>query len=146
MFIVLGCRDKKTLRMRTMKAAALASKQIGSLVLVTGNPKSTTLMVEMLAKTPICRRVKSEPNARTTAEMALLAASYIPESRRSDVTLVTSTLHAPRAKMLFEARLGVSCRVVAVERSGLKLEAEEERRREDKKIEHITVLKSIFQE
>ena len=47
--------------------------------------------------------------------------------------------------MLFEARLGVACRVVAVERSGLKLAEEEERRREDKKIEQLVVLKSIFQ-
>lgn len=142
--IVIGCRDKKTLRMRTMRAAGLARKQIGSRVLIMGNSKTTKAMAELLSTTPICRRVSQEPNCTSTAEMALLSSSHVPKAMRNDVTIVTSAIHSARAKMLFEARLGVTCRVVEVERSGIVGSTEaEERKRETKKMEEFMVHRAI---
>jgi len=129
-----------------MVACNAAKKAMGRKILIMGTPEQTKFMIGLLDSTPVRRRVILEPNARTTAEMALLSAPHVmtaASSRKQDeVVIVTSSNHASRAKILFDERLGLSCGTETVERSGVSYSRVEER--EKKKIDRILVLQAIF--
>lgn len=139
MIIVLACPSQKTLRMRVMAGANLAKRRMGTQLLLMGTKEQTAFMEKMLEQSPIRRRVKAESNANTTAEMALLVSGHVPAG--SAPTIVTSALHAPRAKLLFDMRLNSDCPVVPVERSGVHYKNEEARER--KKMDLIRIVRSL---
>ena len=140
MIIVLGCPSQKTMRLRSMVGANLAKKKMGTTLLIMGTPKQTAFMKDCLKHSPIMRRIMVEPNCTTTEEMALLSSSYIPKNE--NVTIVTSSNHIQRAKLLFEIRLKKTCTVESVDRSGVN--DKHEIKREQKKIERIRILQTLF--
>ena len=139
--IVLACPSQKTMRMRVMLAANMAKKEMGTRLLFVGSSSQTEYMKSLLTNSPVYRRILTEPNCKTTAEMALLCPSYVPKSE-AKIVIVTSANHEERAKYLFERSLHQHCEIVAIDRSGVKYANVEKRER--KKMDHLYVLNSLF--